>query len=332
VKILYHILYPAGIGDDRTIYDGYRYAFKALGHEFLPLTEREDLATRLAEVKPDLFMGSLSLVKPSEAAPILKRYRKNGGKVLLRVGWLEESHQELIRLIREDMLADIYVSELELPQFKNWTGKEVYLLQWAASREYHFPVPKNPKYDCDIVFIGAKLAKKSRFFDQRLLPLTRKYRVKIFGTGWDWTDRYILRLLSRAERRLTGTGLFADWRINRQVPYTQENQAYASAKISLNFHEEQPGGLRLLNGRTFKIPACGGFELCDNVPLVRKYFAEDEVIMAESDADFFRKVDYYLTHEVERRHIQEKGTARAEKDHMYEARVHQVLDWYNGLA
>lgn len=329
MKILYHIPYPSGIGDDRTNYEGYEYAFKGLGHEFFALTERDDLGERLRAVQPDLLMGSLSLVDPCRVAPILKTYRRAGGKVLLRLGWLDRrEHRELIRLIRDDMLADIYVSELELPQFSSLTGKEAHLLPWAASRKYHFPVPPIKKYECDILFIGARLPKKSELFERRLFPLTTKYNVKIFGTGWDAFDKYALRTLSKIERRVSGTGFFSNWRIRRQVPYEEENQAYASAKISLNFHEKQPGGLILLNGRTFKIPASGGFEICDWVPLARRYFREDELVMVKNDDEFFTKIDYYLGHDDERKAIQERGTARALQEHTYHNRAEEIVGWY----
>jgi spore maturation protein CgeB len=129
-----------------------------------------------------------------------------------------------------------------------------------------------------------------------------------------------------------GTGVISSARIRRQVPYEEESQAYASAKISLNFHEQMEGGWFLLNGRTFKIPACGGFEICDYVPLARRFFSEDELVMAKDDDDFFKKVDYYMTHDRERKRIQEKGTARALKEHTYHNRAKLILDWYKEMT
>lgn len=328
MKILYHIPYPKGIGDDRTIYEGYKYAFEDLGHEFFPFTERDSLADTLRVFAPDFFITSLNMIQPHKNAEILRGYRRSGGVVLMKAGILAETEKELFRLIREDYLADIYAAELEVPDFQRSTGKELRMLALAASRKYHFPAAPTKKYACDIVYVGANLPKKRDLFRRRLFPLMRKYDVKVFGPDWEILDRAMLHPLAKLERITLGTGVVSDFRIRRQVPYEEENQAYASAKISLNFHEQMGDGKTfLLNGRTFKIPASGGFEICDLVPLLRRFFDEDEVVMAEDDADFFKKVDYYMTHEAERKRIREKGTARAQKDHTYHNRASMILDW-----
>ena len=327
MKILYHIPYPRGIGDDRTIYDGYRYAFEELGHTVHPLTEHDDLERTLSETKPDLFITALAVINPLRNTHILKNYRLAGGGVLMRGGG-EESDKELIRRIREDNLGDIYAVEREYPKFFELTGKQLKLLPLAASRQYHFPVPPVKKYECDIVYVGANLPRKKILFQKRLFPLFKKYRVRVFGADWDAVDKYFLHPLAKLERMTFHTQFITNLRINRQVPYSEENQAYASARIALNFHEQLPGGVFLLNGRTFKIPACGGFEICDYVPLARRYFDEDELVMAESDDDFFRKVDYYMSHDEERVTIQKKGTTRALRDHTYHNRAALILGWY----
>ncbi|MBI4095134.1 MAG: glycosyltransferase [Candidatus Liptonbacteria bacterium] len=332
MRILYHIPYPAGIGDDRTIYDGYTYAFRGLGHDVVSLTERDNLGEKLRNVTPDFFITSLNIIDPARNAETLKTYRVRGGAVFIKAGVIEEGDHELIRLIRDDYLADVYTTELEWPQFQALTGRALRMLPLAASRQYHFPVPPVKKYECDILYVGANLPKKRELYRRRLFPLKNKYHVKIFGMGWDAFDTHILRPLGKAERKLFGTGLVSDWRIGRQVPYEEENQAYASAKISLNFHEEMGDRKTfLLNGRTFKIPACSGFEISDYVPLARKYFSEDELVMAKDDRDFFEKVEYYLTHEKERKEIQKRGTERALREHTYHNRARTILKWYSDL-
>ncbi|KKU90615.1 MAG: hypothetical protein UY21_C0021G0015 [Microgenomates group bacterium GW2011_GWA1_48_10] len=332
MKILYHIPYPGGIGDDRTIYDGYVYAFTDLGHVIAPFTERDSLPEIFRDVKPDFFITSLNMIQPHKNAETLRGYRRSGGVVLMKAGIFAETEKELFRLIREDYLADIYAAELEVPDFQRFTGKELRMLALAASRKYHFPAAPTKKYACDIVYVGANLPKKRDLFRRRLFPLMKKYDVKVFGSDWGILDRAVLHPLAKLERITLGTGAVSNFRIRRQVPYEEENQAYASAKISLNFHEQMGDGKTfLLNGRTFKIPASGGFEICDHVPLLRKYFAEDEVVMAKDDNDFFRKIDYYIAHEAEREKIRRKGTERALRDHTYHNRARLLLGWYEEI-
>ncbi len=328
MKILYHILYPQGLGDDRMLYEGYKYAFEDLGYQIIPLSERDDIAQKLDEIKPDLFITSFNTIDFFKYAPIYKNYRQKGGKIFMRAGYISENDKDLIDLIKNNLLADKYFADLEVPHFEKLTGHKIELLALAANKKYHFPTKPSKKYQCDIIFIGAKLPRKEELFKRRLYPLFKKYNVKVYGGGWDFMDKFILRPLSKVDRKFNLGGIITKWRLARQVPLHEENQAYASAKICLNFHEQLPGGLFLLNGRTFRIPACGGFEICDFVPLARRYFNEDELVMAKDDADFFKKIDYFMTHEKERREIQERGTKRALRDHTYHNRAQQILSWY----
>ena len=107
---------------------------------------------------------------------------------------------------------------------------------------------------------------------------------------------------------------------------------YSSSKICLNFHEREKDGSQphlILTQRTFVIPACGGFEICDYVPPLRKYFSEEEMVMATMDKeDWFKKIEYYMNNEKERNTIRQKGTKRALSDHTYHNRVKTVIDIY----
>jgi spore maturation protein CgeB len=113
----------------------------------------------------------------------------------------------------------------------------------------------------------------------------------------------------------------------------KENKLYSSAKICLKFHEREADGSQphlIVNQRVFKIAACGGFQVYDAVPPIRKYFAEGEIVLADPNRpdEWFRKIDYYLTHDDERTRIQAKGTARALREHTYHNRVTTLLGLY----
>lgn len=139
----------------------------------------------------------------------------------------------------------------------------------------------------------------------------------------------VLRVCQRMGREFNSTAAMEFFYRRRiQIPEAEENQLYSSAEISLIFHEREPDGSQphyVLNQRTFKIPACGGFEICDHGPALRKYFEEDEVIMADDARDCLVKVEYYLNHDDEGRIIPANGVAKARKCHTYHQRVERVL-------
>jgi len=336
MKILYYIPYPNATGADRWAYEGWKHAFGDLGHEFFIATEYDNLKNKAIETRADIFfVANLAdiILKHKED---LKFMRQRGIKIFLTV-YLPLREKEL-EIIKDENIVDVYFGEREpesMKEFEKKTGRKYCLIPNAADKKFHFPTKPIAKYQYDIVYLGAKLPKKKWFFENVLIPLTKKYKVGIFGPYWTLKDN-LLRLgqkICRKIRFVKDADFFNKFRI--VIPLEEENQLYSSAKISLNFHERENDGSQphyVLNQRTFKIPACGGFEICDYVPALRKYFIEDEVIMAALyPKDWFEKIDYYLTHEEERRKIQQKGTSRALRDHTYHNRVNQVIELYKSL-
>ena len=115
----------------------------------------------------------------------------------------------------------------------------------------------------------------------------------------------------------------------------EEAQIYASSRILPNIHEDYQrkfGGD--CNERTFKIPFCGGFEICDDVDVVRDYFTDGkEIVIATSKDDWFDKIDYYYEHPMAAKQIAEAGRLRAMGNHTYAHRAQQILAcWTVGLC
>jgi len=338
MKILYYMPYCNSVGADRWIYECWKEAFLDMGHDFFVLTEEDDFRVRALDIAPDIFMVANLLdicnVKYQEA---LKTVRKSGAKVLL-ITSLPLS-KEVLAVIKHEDIADIYYGESEhqnyVDEFVRQTGKAYHLIPFAASKVRHYPSTPVEKFQYDIVYLGAYLPKKRGVFQEVLLPLARKYRVGIFGPNWTVKDN-LFRATQKLCRLMSfkwGADLISQARLS--IPMSEENQLYSSAKICLNFHEREEDGSQphyVLNQRTFTIPACGGFELCDYVPAIRKYFGDDEVVMAGSRDEWFSKVEYYLENESARKVIQRNGTVRALRDHTYHIRVQQVLSLASGCV
>lgn len=332
MRVLYYMPLPESFGADRWIYEGWRHAFRDLGHEFVQLTEHDDWSAVLDDVKPDLFF-SPNLIDIVHRKKILLQLRERGTKVFLIVHWPMEAVE--LEVIGREEIADVYFGEREpesMVEFERVTGRKYHLIPNAANRQWHFPVRPSVEPEYDIVYLGAKLRKKRKMFQEVLKPLTKQYRCGIFGPYWTFHDQ-LLRGAQKTCRRLR-LPRAASWINNFRIaiPPERENALYSSAKICVNFHEREDDGSQphyIVNQRTFKIAACGGFQICDYVPALRKYFDEDEVVMARDAADWFDKVSFYLRHDRERRKIQERAAARALRDHTYHQRVREVLELYD---
>lgn len=333
MKILNPINFITSVGADRWIGSGLKDAFEDLGHEVFWIQNSEDIEARLREVKPDIVFLGIDRLKLSDV-PALIEFRKTGGKVVVAVSSVFDEHTEYWKVVKEHDIADMYRGETEpdwMVGFEKASGRKYTLTPNAAHERLHFPTEPVKKYECDIVFLGANLPLKRELFERLLFPLQKKYRVKLFGPGWTIKDK-ALRAMAYAARRIGLSDLndrLSKMRIT--VPPNEENQLYSSAKVCINLHEKREGFSKnhvILNERTFKIPACGGFEICDFVPpeeVLRRYFKEDEMAYAKDPGDWFAKIDYYLKHDAEREAIRAKGTERALRDHLYTNRVKDII-------
>jgi len=333
-SVLYHLPYPDGVGADRWIAEAWRSGFETLGHAFHLLRAGESLDERAHATGAGLFFSAVNLLS-LEAPGVrdsLRAIRVRGTKVFLWVHWPlgpTMGPRRAAALAREDV-ADVYFGERErMDTFEQETGKPYHVIPNAADPRAHFPVAPVRKYAYDVVYLGANLRKKRWFAEAVLRPLQRRYRVGLFGPGWTVADT-MLRAASKACKTV-GAFRWAKAVDARRisVPPDEERQLYSSARIALNFHEREDDGSQphyIVNQRAFKIPACGGFQLCDDVPALRQYFARDEIVLAGLDAeDWLGKVAYFLAHDDQRRAIQARGTERALRDHLSTNRVRQVL-------
>lgn len=338
--VLFNCPYVHGPGAIRWIVSCWEEGFKRRGYSFHVCDDWRLLPQLCEQLKPDiLFCDIVATPIENEAyRNLLQDMRRAGTKVCLNVFWplLAQPQERTEALIRYD-IADLYCGEREpdsMTTFLQDTGKRYVTLPQAANPRYHFPTPMDIRFNYDVVFLGAKLPHKRWFNENVLLPLRRRYRVGLFGPGWTLRDN-TLRAVSKGARMVHYRAL-ARWCDHFRFAISDEDECrlYASAKISLNFHEREPDNTQphhIVNQRTFKIAACGGFQIVDPVAALPKYFSTDEIVTAGFDArEWIDKVDYYLHHEEARKAIQEKATARAQSEHMAQHRV-DMLEQLLGL-
>ena len=165
-----------------------------------------------------------------------------------------------------------------------------------------------------------------------LIPLSKKYNVGIFGPYWTLKDNS-LRVITKYLRKFKFDKFnqyLNDLRIS--IPYERERDYYFSSKICINFHEKEnitSHYHKIINQRTFKIAACGGFQICDDIDNIHDYFSNEEIVTAKSIEDWFEKIDYFIENNKERNKIREKSYIKCQENHMYEHRIQQILTMNN---
>ena len=263
----------------------------------------------------------------------IEAYRNNGAKILLWIYWpLLDQPSARAKAIKKHKVADLYIGEREknaMVGFESETGFPYHTVPMFANSSYRKPAEFNASLAFDIAFVGAKLPKKKWFNDGIIKPLQRKYKVGLFGTNWTVQDN-IKRAASKGLRigKLNALAKLVD-KSRFSISESDEMALYSSSKICLNFHERehdlsQPH--HIVNYRAFKIPACGGFQICDRVSGATNYFNEDELCMLEcNEKQWFDQIEYFIHADSKRQQYIDRGMKRVQREHMDYHRVRMIM-------
>jgi spore maturation protein CgeB len=345
MRILYTLPSLQTVYSARFVYEGLRNAFVDLGHDFRAYTADDDLGQLLARWRPDLFFYGLHFYHLKFVdLDLLERQRKEGLTVFCQIrAWHQHTtgastgspgasglkeHRRLVDLITSGKAGDVFWHFFEQDEplmdgFTERTGRSFETIHLAADATLYYPEP-DERFECDLAYVGSYLPAKRQFFRETLLPLRQRYDLRIYGSDWTLGNRLLGHIQRLGQyfnvRPLKGI---------RKLPLTirDERRLYSSARICLNVHEEQVRRTGSeINERVFKILACGGFQLCDNVSLIRRFFTDSELVMADERSDWENKVQHYLRHPEERRVVAEAGRRKVLAEHTYHHRAKQILD------
>lgn len=345
MKILYHIPSLETVYAGKFIYEGYRDAFINKGHDFKTITSSDNFENVLKDFKPDIFLYSLNRYSlKSIDLNLLKKYRKEGLVSFVQIKpWKKQNNQfeggdlendyYLKNLIIDGTAGDIFHHWIEkddicMEGFEKTTKKKFNTIILAANTKVYYPDIDN-NYKSEICYVGSNLSDKRKFFEERFNPLFKKYNFIVSGSDWTIKDRYT----GYAQKigQFFNIGFLKNLR-KIKISSDHERKLYSNSVISLNVHEEHQRKYGSdFNERTFKIIACRGFEISDNVKALRKYFEPDELIIGENKDDWFDKIDYFTKNPDKRIKIIEKGFNKVINHHTYFNRVDQIVDLYSSF-
>lgn len=343
LKIAYQINSLETVYAARFIYEGYKDAFIEKEHEFRPYTSSDNIEQFLDEFQPDIFISSLNSYNLKFLdLKVLKKHRERGMLFLNQIRpWKKQSEQyggsdlehehDLVRLIKNGLAGDVFFHWLEqddphMDGFERETGYGFETIILAANTKLFYP-EYDEKYKADISYVGSFLSSKKTFMSEHFFPLMHKYNMKTYGSDWTLQSR-LLGYIQKAGQYFNIQQLKGIR--NMPLSFEDEHKVYTSSLISLNIHEDHQRKFGSdFNERTLKIMASGGFEICDDVAVLRKYFTPEELVIAENKEDWFEKIDYYIRNPDERLPIIEAGRKKVLEEHTYLNRVDQIISIYN---
>lgn len=344
MRVVYHIPSTDSIYAGRFIYEGYKNAFIARGHEFATFSSGDSLRDLIDKFEPELFISSLNRhhLKYLDLEFMTKRRQDKSLVLAMQIPpWRQHSKQyqhtglstdkELCNLISRDRVGDIFFNWIErddpcMEGFERTSGYQFHTVLLAADTSRFYP-ELDSKFECDICYVGSNLPDKKAFLEKHLLPLEKLYKVNKYGNDWTSGNR-ALGVIQKGAQYFNIPYLKGIRKL--PLPLEDEHKLYSTAKISLNVHEDHQRVYGTdFNERTLKIIASGGFEICDNVKVLRKYFSNDELVIANNTNEWFELIRHYINNPEERLRISQKGRDKVLQHHTYLNRVDQFENLLN---
>lgn len=197
----------------------------------------------------------------------------------------------------------------------------VHYLPFAAFTNHYFPITTPSPLKRDVSFIGSAYWNRVYFFNP-IMPQLMSHNTVFNGIWWDRLPDY--------------TSYGEKIELGRWMSPPETNDVYNGTKIVINLHRSHEDDsvnnnhLKIPpaspNPRTFEIAASTTLQLTDaRDDIARFYKPGVEIETYSSPQELLDKVEYYLTHEKERREIALRGLERTLKDHTYGKRINEML-------
>jgi spore maturation protein CgeB len=190
-----------------------------------------------------------------------------------------------------------------VPGYKKLGTRHAAYIRWACNPFLYKRSEDPPVYD--VTFVGQP---HSRRLEAVQALRDAGISVQTWGRGWE----------------------------QGRVSQDEMIRIFGRSKINLNFSDasRQPGwkgrlGLtfpKQVKARLLEVPACGGFLLTGDAPLLRDYYEPGrDVGVFHSTKELVEKVRYYLSHEEERAAIAKSGYERTMREHTYPHRFEEIF-------
>jgi len=184
-------------------------------------------------------------------------------------------------------------------------------------RSWSLDPGEQDRYGADVTLIAIHSVHKQSIVE-RLLERRPNLNLKIWGNQW--------RLVDGSQRLNTAIQ-------GQAVVGSAYAKAICASKINLAIMNGVVNGASVgddTTTRTFEIPACGGFMLHERTPeLLGLYEEGREVATFDSPDELADKIDYYLSHPIERDAIARAGHDRCVPSYSYEARTAEIIAWHS---
>lgn len=289
------------------IQKGYHAAYSI--YQQTPYSTKRTVSSLISAVKNkniELTIVCHDFLKPASVSALKK---ETGSKICLwfpdhiaavKRGYFINANYDYL-FFKDPYIVKTYQNELGI--------ENAFYLPECCNPNYHKRVQLSKadidKYSCDLSTAGNLHTPRIAVFSH-----LKGYNVKIWGNPAPWWA-YTKNIKSFIQ--------------NKFVANEEKSKAFFASKIVLN--NLQPAEIFGVNVRVFEIAAAGGFQIVTWRPgLQQLYNIESEIVTFKTINELKEKIDYYLTHEDERRSIANLAHKRTQKEHTYNKRLQLLID------
>lgn len=240
------------------------------------------------------------------------------------LNWFADDHwrfEEFTRRYAPSFAWVATTARSALPKYAALGIKNVIKTQWGAAHHLYRPTYRPLRYD--VTFVGQVYGERRGVVDQLVasgLP------VQTWGTGWGVRRWHRAAARVPVVRHVGGRRLLARAQASTRCDQMQMIEIFGTSRINVNLTDSSQASEAQIKGRTFEVPACGGFLLTGWAQDIERYYEPDREMVAFHDAaDLQDKAHHYLNHDRDRARIARAGYARTLADHTYERRFSEIF-------
>lgn len=262
---------------------------------------------------PDFVLTMAGLMMPEDMLTFLK---KHGIKVAV---WLTEDpyYIDVTSKIIFNYDYVFTVDKRALDVYHQLNHSDSYLLSLGTDTDIFKPKATNLIFK-DLCLVGFPYPERIQLI--KFLLEHSSYNIRVVGNEWEqhlgkWKKNERLHVMN--------------WITPHKVA-----DCYNSAKIILNTH--RPHDLKenkntrgvigeSINNRTFDIAACQAFQLISHKPELHSCFTHEEIVSFHTLDELLHKINYYITHDKERKKIAARAKNKVLAQHLFQHRLLEMV-------
>ena len=218
-------------------------------------------------------------------------------------------------------------------------GLKPFYMQWACNPAIFHPLPMEKKYD--VTFIGAAYGKRIEYIK---FLIDSGVDVRVFGHGWD-AERTIrphwggylsvvemLEVINSSVINLNflWTSSSCMKRKNTHIEPSDDCDLN-NLKLERDTQINEVNSRFMIKGRSLELPACMAFQLCNFMSDLENYGFKDEenIAVFRNKHELLEKINYYLSHEMERKKIAKNSYEHVINNHTWKKRFNALFEKFD---